>query len=330
MAQIADDFVRDQLVDRRRRLESAVAWSPAEPRLTRLLAEVDAALARLEQGAFGICEVCHEPVEADRVMADPLVRYCLDHLTPAERSALEFDLEMAATLQRGLLPRPDASHNGWEIAHTYRPLGAVSGDYCDLVVEDGPESGLFFFLGDVSGKGVAASMLMAQLHAIFRTLAAQHLDLARLFGRASRIFCESALSPYYATLVGGRAGAEGRLELSNAGHCPPLLVQGGKITRLEPSGTPLGMFSDGDYPVEELKLEPGDALVIYTDGLSEARNAEDQEYGEERVIDSARNQVRLGPRGIVEGCLGDLAQFMGGASLADDLTVMAIQRTALA
>ena len=330
MPEIADAFVRDQLLDRRRRLESAVAWTPAEPRLTELLAEVDAALARLDQGAFGLCEVCHETVEADRLMADPLVRYCLDHLTPAERSALELDLEMAATLQRGLLPQPDASHNGWEIAHTYRPLGPVSGDYCDVVTEDGPESGLFFFLGDVSGKGVAASMLMAQLHAIFRTLAAQHLDLARMFGRAGRIFCESALSPYYATLVGGRAGSAGRLELSNAGHCPPLLVKGGSVTRLEPSGTPLGMFCDGNYRVETLELGPGDVLVIYTDGLSEARNVEDQEYGEQRVIESVRNQARFGPREIVEGCLSELSRFMGGARLADDLTVMAIQRAAQA
>ncbi|HEY6290818.1 MAG TPA: SpoIIE family protein phosphatase [Terriglobia bacterium] len=328
MAEIADAFFREQLLDRRRRLESAVTRTPAEPRLIQLLGEVDAALGRMEHGTYGICEVCHDTVEPTRLLTDPLVRYCLDHLTAAERSALEFDLEMAATLQRGLLPRPDASHNGWEIAHTYRPFGPVSGDYCDLVIEDGPESDLFFFLGDVSGKGVAASMLTAQLHAIFRALAAQSRDVAQLVAQASRIFCESSLSPYYATLVGGRAGAAGLLELTNAGHCPPLLVQGRSVTRLKPSGTPLGMFCDGDYPVEKLKLNPGDVLVIYTDGLSEARNAEDQEYGEERVTESVRNHRHFGPRGIVEGCLEGLARFMGGASLADDLTVMAIQRAA--
>jgi sigma-B regulation protein RsbU (phosphoserine phosphatase) len=330
MPEVTETFVREQLLDRRRRLESAVNWSRTEPRLVQLLHEVDSALARLDQGAWGICEVCHDPVEADRLMADPLVRYCLDHLSPAQRSALERDLETAAALQRGLLPETDAHHGGWQVAHTYRPLGPVSGDYCDLLVEEHAERGLFFFVGDVSGKGVAASMLTAQLHAIFRSLVTRQLPVPQLFGQASRIFCESALSPYYATMVGGRAGAGGSLEIVNAGHCPPLLVRGAEVTRLDPSGTPLGMFSDGDYRAEQFHLEPGDVLLLYTDGMSEARNPEDEEYGEERILASLRDQPSATPQGVVQACIQSLARFLGGAALTDDLTVMAIQRTAQA
>jgi phosphoserine phosphatase RsbU/P len=325
---VTDAFVRDQLLDRRRRLESALTGSRPEPRVEQLLSEVDAALARMEQGTFGICEVCHESVEADRLMADPLVRYCIDHLTAVERSALERDLEMAAGLQRGLLPQPDRNHDGWEMAYTYRPLRAVSGDYLDLIADESPDRGLFFFVGDVSGKGVAASMLTAQLHAIFRTLVASRLTLPQLIGQAGRIFCESTLSPYYATLVGGRAGAGGSVELSNAGHCPALLVRGSTVERLEPSGVPLGLCMDGEYHAEKLTLDPGDVLLMYTDGLSEARNAGDEEYGEERVIETIRNRGNLSARAVVEGCLENLTNFSGGAALADDLTVMAIRRAA--
>jgi phosphoserine phosphatase RsbU/P len=328
MPAITDTFIREQLLDRRKRLASVVAWSQEQTRLTQLLGEVDAALARMDEGTYGICEVCHDTVEPVRLLADPLVRYCLDHLTAAERSALERDLEMAASLQLGLLPPPDTSHNGWEISYAYRPLGLVSGDYCDLIVEESAEQGLFFFVGDVSGKGVAASMLTAQLHAIFRSLAARRLAVAQLVQQAGRIFCESSLSPYFATLVGGRAGAAGMVELSNAGHCPPLVVRPKGITRIEPSGVPLGMSSNGEYCAEKVQIEPGDVLMIYTDGLSEARNSGDEEYGEERVIESLLDRTHLRTRSLVQGCLDSLARFLGRAPMADDLTIMAIQRTA--
>jgi len=330
MPEFTETFVRDQLLDRRRRLESAVVWSRSEPRLLQLLNEVDSALARMDQGSWGICEVCHDPVESERLMADPLVRYCLDHLTPAERDALQRDLETAAALQRGLLPGARTSHKGWEVAHSYRPLGAVSGDYCDLVKADSPDPCLFFFLGDVSGKGVAASMLTTQLHAIFRSLIMQRLPVPQLLGQASRIFCESVLSPYYATLVGGRAGADGSIEVVNAGHCPPLLIRGEKVTRLEPSGTPLGMFCDGPYRAENFDLAPGDVLLMYTDGVSEARNPDGEEYGEERVIESLRGQIHLSARVVVDKCLDSLARFVGDSALTDDLAIMAVQRAAQA
>lgn len=326
MPDVAEAFIRGQLLDRRQRLASAVARTREQTRLAELLGEVDAALAKIDQGTYGLCEVCHDTVEPSRLLANPLVRYCLDHLTAAERSALERDLEMAATLQRGLLPRPETTHNGWMISYTYRPLGPVSGDYCDLIVEEGPERGLFFFVGDVSGKGVPASMLTAQLHAIFRSLIARRLPVAQLVQQASHIFCESTLSPYFATLVGGRAGAAGLVELSNAGHCPPLVVRPNEVTRVEPSGVPLGLSRNGEYCAEKLQVEPGEILVIYTDGLSEARNSQDEEYGEQRVIESLVDRARLGARSLVENCLDSLAQFLGSAPVTDDLTIMAIER----
>jgi phosphoserine phosphatase RsbU/P len=239
----------------------------------------------METGTYGICEECQEPVEKDRLLADPLVRYCLDHLTQSQRRALEQDLELASQLQRELLPKKNLSLDGWEVSYHYEPLGMVSGDYCDVVIHENESKGLFFALGDASGKGFAASMLMAQLHAILRTLIATGLPVQALVERAGRVFCESTMSSLFATLICGRAGASGEIEICNAGHCPALLVQAGKVTRLEATGVPLGLFCTGTYPPQRARLAPGDSLFLYTDGLSEARSSNNEEYGEDRLAE---------------------------------------------
>lgn len=323
---VMDSFLREQLQDRRNRLESVVAVSKGDAGLLQLLNEVDSALQRMEAGTYGICEVCHEPVERDRLLADPLVRLCLDHLTPDQRRALEDDLHLASQIQRELLPKPDLAFEGWEVSYHYRTLGPVSGDYCDLVTGANGKKELFFILGDASGKGVAASMLMAHLHAIFRTLIAADLPVDQLVERASRLFCESTASPYFATLVCGRARTSGEVELCNAGHCPSLLIQAGEVIKLEATGLPLGLFCEGHYSVRSLQLRPGDSLLLYTDGLTEARSVSDEEYGEARLLRLIGGHHAFGPRDLVHTCLNDLARFLSGAPLKDDLTVMAIHR----
>ena len=91
----------------------------------------------MDEGTYGICDVCHGSVEKDRLIADPLVRLCLDHLTSEEQRALERDLELAAQVQRGLLPKSDVRYRDWRVHYLYRPAGIVSGDYCDLIPGSG-------------------------------------------------------------------------------------------------------------------------------------------------------------------------------------------------
>jgi len=195
-------YLRTELEQRRERLHEALHSPAADPSLSQLLTAVDTALSRIDHGTFGLCETCHDTIEAERLLADPLVRFCLDHLTSAEQRALESDLSMAARIQRGLLPKPGLAPVGWDVRYHYQPAGMVSGDYCDLFET---ERGLLFMLGDVSGKGVAASMLMSHLHATFRSLAEAGLQLDRMVEDANRIFCESTLAGQFATLVVGRA-----------------------------------------------------------------------------------------------------------------------------
>ena len=116
---------RGQLVERRERIAGIVTRGGAGPQLEGLLRDVDDALERLAAGTYGHCETCHESIEADRLDADPLLRFCLDHLSPIEARALEHDLELAASVQRTLLPPAHLIEHGWEMAYHYQPLGTV-------------------------------------------------------------------------------------------------------------------------------------------------------------------------------------------------------------
>lgn len=322
MATLEIAFLQGQLEERKQRLERAIALKPQSSELASLLSEVDSALKRMDKGTYGICEECHEPVERDRLLADPLVRYCLDHLSDLQRAALQRDLDLAAELQRKLLPQANLTVGDWQTSYYYAPHGPVSGDYCDLIPYDGQ---LFFVLGDVSGKGVAASMLMAQLHALFRSLIGLGLPLCQMIRQANRVLCESALAGQYATVICGIANAAGEVEIHNAGHLPAIAVLASGPRHIESMGFPLGMFLEGEFSVDRLKLEAGDTLFLCSDGLSEASRASGEEYGVERISRFVHQQCAQQPAALLAACLDDLRSFADGPH-ADDLTLLAIQR----
>jgi len=323
MAIPIEALLHEQLVDRQRKLQAAIATPDAE--ITRLLKEVDAALSRMESGTYGICESCHEPIETERLLVDPLLRFCLPHLTPAQQRAFEEDLNLAWQIQRGLLPARDFVSGKWKAAYHYEPAGPVSGDYCDLVATG--DGGVYFILGDVAGKGVAASMLMVHLHAMFRTLISLGLPLQNLVNRASRVFCESTPTGHYATLVCGHATSSGEVEICNAGHLPPLLISDGSIRAIDATGLPLGLFCDEQFSTANVHLAPGDKLLLYTDGLSEAQNDSGIEYGTERLMQLAGGWSAVSPEDIITSCRADVFAFVGGGQKTDDLTVLAVQHS---
>jgi len=316
-------ILRDQLLDRHRKLETALVRFNESDHVRQLLQEVDAALERLGNDTYGLCEVCHDPVETERLIADPLVRFCLDHLSPHEQQMLQRDLETAAQIQAELLPRPDFAFGAWQVARHYEAAGPVSGDYCDLV-SDGDGS-FFFMLGDVSGKGVAAAMLMTQLHATFRSLKSIGLPLTQIVERASRLLCESSLPTQYATLVCGKADAAGAVEICNAGHLPVLWLSGNEVKTIEATGLPVGVFCEQQFSSQTVRLQPGDSLLLYTDGLSEACDLQDAEYGIERLAKLASAGRASSPQAMIDACLEDLKTFSGGARKTDDLTIMAVR-----
>jgi len=315
---------REKLIVRRSKLETARAGLPNPDQLSRLLREVDAALEKIANDTYGLCEACHEPIEPDRLSADPLVRNCLDHLTAAERRALEQDLDLAGRIQRGLLPARQISFDVWDTFYHYEPLGPASGDYCDLMT--GEEGELVFFIGDVSGKGVAASVLMANLHAIFRSLVPLRLPMPQLIERANRIFCESTGGDHYATLVCGRADPTGAVEICNAGHCPPLWTGGGRATPLAATGLPIGLFGSTEYATTQLAMNRDDLLLLYTDGVTESRDPSDVEYGMERLMRVTTQTAAASAAALVAECRSDLTAFRAGFPRTDDMAILAVQR----
>ncbi len=321
MATVEIDFLHRQLEERKRRLEEAIAVAPSNGGLAGLLREVDSALDRMAHGTYGTCETCHDTVEQDRLLADPLVRYCLDHLTASQREALQRDLDLASAVQRKLLPELGLSAGAWETSYSYSPVGPVSGDYIDLIPSDGH---LFFALGDVSGKGVAASMLMTQLHALFRSLTDMGLPLGQIVTKANRLFCEGALTGQYATLVCGQAKPDGDVEINNAGHWPVIIAGHGGVLRVESTGLPLGMFCEAEFSATRVHLEPGDTLFLYTDGLLEATKG-NEEYGVDRVTTLVRQRGAGAAKELISTFIDDLKAFSDGKPF-DDVSLMAIKR----
>jgi phosphoserine phosphatase RsbU/P len=331
---------RSQLLDRRARLENTLRHLPPGEEATlgrpadllRLLTEVDAALSRLESGAYGECAVCHEVVEPEDLQANPMAIYCLCKLTPERQEALQQDLDLAWRVQAALLPAAGLALEGWQSHYRYLPNGPVSGDYCDLIAAHGKEAELYFMLGDVSGKGVAASLLMAHLNASLRSFARMGLSPQEILEEANRLLAESTLASHYATLVCGRIRCRsGEIEIVNAGHCPPLVVRSnGCVEAVETAGLPLGLAvpatSAARYTTERVTIEPGDCVVLYTDGVTEAANAAGLEYGAERLNEALARCCQQAPRDLIASCLTDLSTFMDGASLRDDLTILALAR----
>lgn len=324
MVTAIEPLLREQLIERRQKLETAANGFMQTTEITRLLAEVDSALHRMEMGTYGICDVCNDPVESERLIANPLTRLCIDHLSATEQEALENDLALAAQIQTGLLPQPTLKIDGWEVAFHYEPAGLVSGDYCDIITAR--DESFHFILGDVSGKGVAASMLMAHLQAMFRTLVSIKLPLAQMLERASSVFCESTLPSHYATLVCGNVRPDGLVQISNAGHLPPLVVRNGNVRSIDATGLPIGMFCSEKFAVTEFQMERGDMLLLYTDGLSEALDSAGSEYGAERISGLLALNHSLSPRQLVGSIVSEVNSYRNGNRPTDDMTLMAIKR----
>jgi sigma-B regulation protein RsbU (phosphoserine phosphatase) len=318
--------LRSDLIDWRKRLETAIDETEEGSRLVGLLSELDSALHRMEEGSAGICEACQAAIEDDAIK-DPIARFCLDCLNAQEQRALQQDLDSVSLVQYKLLPTQDLSVDGWRAYYHYEAAGPVSGDICDLIQTE--QGDLFFLLGDVSGKGIAASFLMAHLQAIFRSLVTLDISVDQLVARANQVFSDCTLPAYYATLVCGRADRFGAIELANAGHCPPLLIKKGEVASIEATGLPIGIFCRERYVARQLQLEPGDSLVLYSDGLTESRNPLEAEYGIERLTKLVEPRHTLPPRAMTAACLADAKSFRAGRPKSDDLTVMVVQRAGL-
>ncbi len=285
----------------------------------------DAVSARPESSSGVDCEVCHGEISRQQMAVHPLASVCLECLDDEERAALERDLESAGRVQRALLPPIQTEHDGWEVAYLWEPFGTVSGDHLDLLPSDDVNGPIHLLLGDVSGKGVAASLLQVHLHALLRALAPGETSLASLFARASRLFYQATAAESFATLAGLRLFADGRAVIANAGHPRPLLADRRGVRPVEDASLPIGILDGACFVEREIRLRSGDQLLLYTDGWTEAE-VEGEQYGVGRAAATLRRFRHLSPPQLLAACRADLQSFLDGTSRGDDLTMVAIRR----
>jgi sigma-B regulation protein RsbU (phosphoserine phosphatase) len=325
MAEESFEEIQVQLQDRRKKLEESINTSQNNLHLVNLLKEVDDALERIATGTYGLCDTCHEPIEHDRLLIDPLITFCLAHLSKSQQKSLERDLELAAQIQRSMLPKNDINLKGFEVNYYYSPAGLVSGDYCDIVMREKPEKEMLFIVGDVTGKGIAASMLMTHMHAMFHSLIDLNLPLEEIMVRANRLFCESSPYTHFVTMVCGKINEGGEVQLSNAGHCLPVLIRKDRIENINSTGLPLGVFCTGEYNVEKFVINPGESIFIYTDGLSEASNGKD-EFGTEKINQIAGRNFNSSNESLFNTFLDEIKLFTKEEPQNDDLTFLSLHR----
>jgi sigma-B regulation protein RsbU (phosphoserine phosphatase) len=316
--------LRERLVAGRAALDELTRSQP-EPRLIELLRKLDETLQELQTGTWGICRFCDEAISPASMEESPLTSICLECMSQEQRDELEHDLKSASEVQRVLLPPTPLSHDGWEVDYIWEPFGVVSGDHVDLVHPPTESEPLHLLLGDVAGKGLAASLLQSQLHALFRALAPMQTTLSELLGRANQLFFEATSPSCFATLTVTRLYSDGKAVLANAGHPRPLLADRRGVRPIEDASIPLGMVGDVDYTEREIRLCPGETLLLYTDGLTEAWR-DGEEYGLGRAAAALRRASGLPPHELLASCRSDLEGFIGGSPRGDDLTMVAVRR----
>lgn len=260
-----------------------------------------------------------------------ILMFILLMLEVADRVVMKRDLQIAKEIQTWLLPSEPLQVPGLEIAFATRPANTVAGDYYDVFARPCLNSGNTTFLiaiADVAGKSVPAAMLMATFQASLKTLSGTPGSLTELVSRMNQYACSNSQRGrrFTTAFVAEFDPSSRRLTYVNAGHNSPILRrQSGSIERLENGGVPLGIAEDASYQSGEVFMNPGDWLAAFTDGVIEAENIRQEEYGEIRLIAMLHSGVMLTPGVLLNSILTDLDRFVGNAPQHDDVTCILLR-----
>lgn len=233
------------------------------------------------------------------------------------------ELEKAREIQEGLLPKKIPQIRGLEVAGAWQPARVVGGDYYDVLKFSDRKLGIC--IGDVVGKGITAALLMANLQASFRAFAEEGVSPGALCGKLHGVISNNVATEKFVTFCYCAIdAAESKLTYASAGHCPPLLLRGsGEVMALKEGGTPLGILPGKPYADTEVRLEAGDRLILYTDGLTEAMNAKEEEFGESRLVDMGKRNRALSATELLEVIRKEVSGY-GGGSFQDDFTLVVV------
>jgi sigma-B regulation protein RsbU (phosphoserine phosphatase) len=240
-----------------------------------------------------------------------------------DKAKFEQELKVAAAIQQSLLPVAQREGAFFSTAAASVACRAVGGDFFDYV--DLPTNQFGFILGDVAGKGSPAALLAAAVLGMFSAEATYQARAAPLLTRLNRGLFRRSIEARFLTAFYGMLGPEGSLTYCNAGHNAPLLVSASGIRRLETGGVVLGLFDNASFEEETVSLEPGDLVVAFSDGVTEAMNPEFEEFTDERLLECATTHRGKTPQQVLDALLADVHAFCAGATQSDDITVVMVR-----
>ena len=243
-----------------------------------------------------------------------------------EKARMEQEMRIAAEIQQALLPKMARAGTFFSAAAASIPCRSIGGDFYDYV--DLPAGAMGFALGDVAGKGPPAALLSAMMQGIFAAQAASSDSPSQTISRVNLALYRRGIESRFVTLMYGTMAPDGRLTYCNAGHNPPLIISGSgsaALRRLECGGPIVGLFESATFDEETVTLSPGDWLIVFSDGVSEAMSASGDEYGETRIVSCVERNKALEPRDLLEALFADVREFTRGAPQSDDITAMVLR-----
>ena len=243
-----------------------------------------------------------------------------------ERERLERELALASEIQQRFQPTAPPHVQGYELQGISFPCYEIGGDYYDFIERD--DGRLVIALGDVSGKGTAAALLMSSLHAAIHAQSASHNTLSATISAVNRYLADNIPANRFVTLFYAELDPEsGALSFLNAGHNPPLIVHSaGTVEQLASGGLPLGIKPDAEYREGRTQMQRGDVLVIYSDGVTEAMSPSGEEFGATRLYEVVSRNIEASAAGIRDRIESSLTKFAQGTSAADDITLVIVKR----
>jgi serine phosphatase RsbU (regulator of sigma subunit) len=241
-----------------------------------------------------------------------------------DKARIEQEMKIAADIQRALLP--DAKHAGgyFNAVADSVPCRSIGGDFYDYI--DMPGGEFAFALGDVAGKGAPAALLTAVIQGIFSAQGYSGASPSQTVTRVNQALIRRAIESRFATILYGVLTREGKLAYCNAGHNPPFLIgSAGGVRRLEKGGLIVGLFEHATFDEETLQLDPGDVLVVFSDGVTEALNVAGEEFGEDRLLACIEAHRQNDLSTLLSAIFKDVRDFASGANQSDDITALVLK-----
>ena len=340
--QLFDRFA-SRLREQRRNVISWLNSTPSDQKSVRLghqpegaaqahLKVLDDAIRKADSEELGRCTVCHEFVETHWLETNYTNCVCLEHLSGEERSRLEAELELSQKVQKALLPQSLPAIAGWELAAFSQPASIVGGDYFDFLrFKDGAHA---LVIADVMGKGLPASLLMASLQASLRIVVPESDSPEEVLGRINLLFHHNInLTKFVTMVVVKLEPGSTAIRYGNAGHNPPVIIrpdgkEGHRLVPLPPTGAAIGLVENARFESGEVRVDRGESLMLFTDGVIEAGNAVEGFYGDERLNQFLIDHPALSPAEMIRDLRAELGRFVGERPQSDDTTIVVLRRAA--